>query len=310
MQTDLHEHERFLRGLCYRMTGSAADAEDLVQETFLRAVERPPARLDTPLRPWLVRVAVNLAKDHLRKRKRRAYKGPWLPSPVETSSGDEPPAYEIDEPGASTVARYDLLESVSFAFLLALETLTPSQRAVLLLRDVFDYSVKETAEALHMSEPNVKTTHHRARRAVEPYESARTVKTPAIVERSKIALMRFLQGLAEQDVSAVEALLAEDVQSLSDGGGVYLAAGIPILGKKKVARLWLGLVKKNPPPLAWSLCTLNGSPALVIAHAQVHERIAPLSIFTVDVDQTGKITRVLSVLAPDKLSRIKRPNGT
>ncbi len=81
------QHRRFLWGLCYRLTGSAADADDLVQETFVRAIELPPARLGDPLRPWLVRVAVNLGRDLLRRRRRVPYKGPWLPSPIETDEG-------------------------------------------------------------------------------------------------------------------------------------------------------------------------------------------------------------------------------
>src|SRR5262249_47728960 len=156
------------------LTGSAADAEDLVQSTFERALLRPPKDLDRELRPWLVRVAMNLGRDLLRKRKRRPYKGPWLPSPLETGSEASPPSFELELPtGESPEARYDWLESVSFAFLLALEALTPTQRAVLILRDVFDYSVAETAAALGLSAANVKTSHHRARRAMAAYEAAR-----------------------------------------------------------------------------------------------------------------------------------------
>jgi RNA polymerase sigma factor (sigma-70 family) len=120
-------HERFLWGLCYRMTGSAADADDLVQDTFARAIAQPPPDTTSSLRPWLVRVAMNLARDHLRRRRRRAYDGPWLPAPVD----ELPPAHEP----AATTARYDLMESVTIAFLLALEALSPPQRAVLILRD-------------------------------------------------------------------------------------------------------------------------------------------------------------------------------
>src|SRR6185295_2830674 len=148
-------HERFLWGLCYRLTGSAADADDLVQETFVRAIERPPARTDMPWRPWLVRVALNLGRDLLRRRRRAGYVGPWLPAPIDTGDDASPPSFEPEIPGVgSTEGRYDLLESVTFAFLLALEALTPTQRAVLLLRDVFDYSVREVADALDLSEAN------------------------------------------------------------------------------------------------------------------------------------------------------------
>src|SRR6267142_3657028 len=149
------DEKRFLWGLCYRMTGSAADAEDIVQDTFVRALEKPPADMQAPLRPWLVKVALNLSRDQLRRRRRREYFGPWLPSPVMTE-GDG--SLQIDEPTSpemSPVARYDLVESVTLAFLLAMEALTPAQRAVLLLRDVFEYSTSEVAETLAMTESNV-----------------------------------------------------------------------------------------------------------------------------------------------------------
>src|SRR5690242_19315982 len=175
------EHRRFLWGVSYRMTGSAADADDIVQDTLVRAIERPPQRTDEPVRPWLVKVALNLSRDVLRRRKRREYVGPWLPSPIDTSDESAPPSHEPSVDGRETLeARYDLLESVSIAFLVALEQLTPRQRAVLLLRDVFDYSVKETADALDLSEANVKTTHHRARNVMATYDRERIRPTPAV----------------------------------------------------------------------------------------------------------------------------------
>src|SRR5687768_711266 len=137
---EFQAHRHFLWGLCYRMTGSAADADDLVQETFVRAIERPPVDMRDGWRAWLARVATNLAIDALRRRKRREYIGPWLPAPIDTAGEASPPAHEIASPEISTEHRYDLVESVSVAFLLALEHLTPRQRAVLILRDVFDYT--------------------------------------------------------------------------------------------------------------------------------------------------------------------------
>src|SRR5262245_34556558 len=171
------------------MTGSAADADDLVQETFARALVHPPAG---EVRPWLSTIAVNLARDHLRRRRRIAYDGPWLPQPIEATPDESP----------SAAARYGTMESVTFAFLLALEALTPQQRAVLILRDVFDYSVAETAAALGLSEPAVKTTHHRARRALEPYDATRCPPTPALAAQARASLHRFLQALAGTDVAA------------------------------------------------------------------------------------------------------------
>ena len=121
-----------LWGLAYRLTGSGADAEDVVQESFARLLERPPAEGQPP-RPWLVRVAVNLSIDALRRRRRRAYPGPWLPAPAERSDEDWLDSFASPAPDASL--RYDLLESASYASLVALEALTPRERAVLLLRD-------------------------------------------------------------------------------------------------------------------------------------------------------------------------------
>jgi len=156
-----------------------ADADDLVQETFVHAMERPPARLEEPWRPWLVRVALNLGRDLLRRRKRRAYVGPWLPSPIDTGDEASPPSHEPTfAEGMSTEGRYDMLESVSFAFLIALEALSPRQRAILLLRDVFDYSVQETAVVLDLSEANVKTSHHRARRTMRSSLGLRLGRRP------------------------------------------------------------------------------------------------------------------------------------
>jgi RNA polymerase sigma-70 factor (ECF subfamily) len=139
-------------------------------------LQRPPRDRSRPWRPWLTRVALNVGRDLLRKRRRRRYEGPWLPEILPTGEETSPPSFEPREAGPG--ARYDRLESVSLAFLLALEALTPAQRAVLLLRDVFDYAVRETAEALDLSEANVKTTHLRARRAMEAYDRERCVPTP------------------------------------------------------------------------------------------------------------------------------------
>src|SRR5215471_17471425 len=115
------EHRRYLWGICYRMTGSAADADDIVQDTFVKALEKPPKDMEAPLRPWLVTIAINLSRDQLRRRRRREYFGPWLPAPVMTE--DESPLELDHQPAAeaSPMAQYDLTESITFAFLVALE---------------------------------------------------------------------------------------------------------------------------------------------------------------------------------------------
>ncbi|HWC76282.1 MAG TPA: sigma-70 family RNA polymerase sigma factor, partial [Blastocatellia bacterium] len=250
---------RLLWGLCYRMNGNAADADDLVQETFLKAFEKPPRRLDLPLKPWLIKVAVNLSRDLLRRRKRRGYTGEWLPSPVPTDGEDspasyEPPAPDKDSPGA----RYEMLESISVAFLLALEVLSPSQRAVLLLRDVFDYSTKEAADALDISEASAKVLLHRARARMRDYDGDRAVPTVARREATRKALEQFLRCLEAGDAERLEQLFSEDAVSISDGGGERPAALRPILGRARVIRLITGLAKKAGLPPKILPMSLNG----------------------------------------------------
>jgi RNA polymerase sigma-70 factor (ECF subfamily) len=313
------EHRSFLWGLCYRMTGNAADADDVVQDTFVRAMQRPPRRTDDSLRPWLVTVALNLSRDLLRRRRRRDYVGPWLPSPIDTS-GEEPgrrslgkggpPSHEPSIDGRTTTeGRYDLLESVSFAFLLALETLTPTQRAVLLLRDVFDYSVKETAEALDVSEANVKTTHHRARNAMAAYNRTRQRPTRARQAAAGRALQQFLERLAAHDVAGIEALLAADVRTLTDGGGEFRSALRPIVGRDKVSRFFLSIVD-IAREVAIHPCVVNGSPGVVVESREARkDRVAPRTVVTVDVDASGQITHIYAVSATQKLSAISNHAG-
>ncbi len=132
-----------LWALCYRLTGSAAGADDLVHDSFVRAMERPPPDQSGGLERWLVRVATNLSLDELRRRKRQAYSGEWLPAPVDIEARLGL-AVDTDESAeAGPEARYGLLESRSFAFLIAMEALDPRQRAVLILRDALDYSARE-----------------------------------------------------------------------------------------------------------------------------------------------------------------------
>jgi RNA polymerase sigma factor (sigma-70 family) len=296
---------RFLWGLCYRLTGCAADADDLVQETFVRAMERPPVRTHEPWRPWLVKVAVNLGRDLLRRRQRRAYVGPWLPSPIETGDEVSPPSYEPAlEDAQSTEGRYDLLESVSFAFLIALEALTPLQRAVLLLRDVFDYPVADCADVLAVSEANVKTTHHRARRAMAAYDRQRCIPRRELQDRTRTALERFMSALASHDVPAVEAMLAESVRAYSDGGGEYFAARVPVIGRAKVARFFTNIARRRGPLAGATLCMMNGLPALVTEFAHEATGEARWFVMRLDVDAEGRIAALHSVLASRKLTAV------
>jgi RNA polymerase sigma-70 factor (ECF subfamily) len=301
----LFESERRrLWGLAYRMTGSAADADDIVQETFTRALTHPPGggeRDDAAWRPWLWRIAVNLARDAYRRRRARPYPGPWLPAAVETGAGgplDEPPAHDPPE------ARYDRAESVTFAFLLALEVLTPRQRAVLLLCDVFDYSVRETAGALDMSESNVKVTHHRARAAMAAYDRARCRPDAELQARTQAALERLVQAMLGPDVHQVAALLADDARSLGDGGGRYRAGTKPLVGALKVARFYHALAKMQEVTRA-EVRMVNGLPAIVMEMTPPEEGWAPRSVVRIDIDDAGRVVAVHSIVAPDKLRAIR-----
>jgi RNA polymerase sigma factor (sigma-70 family) len=297
MEELYREHAPFLWGLCYRMTGSAADADDIVQETFVRVKTSPPPRTDEPWRPWLVRVAMNLAQDHLRRRKRTSYVGPWLPSPVETGEAHE---------GADLERRYGMLESITFAFLLAMEALRPRQRAVLLLRDVFDFSVAETARAMGISEANVKTTHHRARAALEAYDRERFVPTHGAQVRAREALERLMGAVGSADVGRVAELLDEAARLLSDGGGRYRAALNPIAGADRVARFLLGIQRfvRGTPVVAWRM--LNGFPALVVDVPDAVEPDAPRVVFRCDIEKGGRILSLHLVLAPPKLGALEK----
>jgi RNA polymerase sigma-70 factor, ECF subfamily len=300
LRQEFQEHERSLWALLYRMTGSSADADDLLQETFKRAIERPPPRLDLPLKPWLAKVALNLARDHLRARKRDRYAGQWLPSPIETKDETSPPSFD---PGAEW--RYDQLESVSYAFLLALEALTPFQRAVLLLRDVFDYSVRETAEALDLSEANAKQLHLRAKKKMEAYHKRRSLPTAELQAETMRILHEFVQRIITQDVAGIEAMLAVDARVINDSAGEFHAATRTVRGARKVARFLAGVTKKRGDVVLVEVRVLNGSPALLVQYAFDRKRDAMRTTFSIELDQKSRITTVYSVLATRKLSRLE-----
>ncbi len=294
------EHARFVWGLCYRMTGSAADADDVVQETFARALASPPPDPSAPWRPWLVRVAVNLARDRLRRRKRAPYTGPWLPSPVDTA---EEAADEADPE-----RRYGMLESVTFAFLSACAARRRRQRAVLRLRDVLEDSVEETARALDLGAANVKTTHHRARAAMHAYDAARAVSVPTrqLQDKTRAALERFAFALTTGDLAAIEAALTPAAVTVTDAGGDFRAALRDVCGSSRVGRFYLGLLKKIVPTRVISRL-MNGLPALVIEVDDAPPRTAPRLVLRCDVAADGRIARVHAILARAKLSALDLP---
>jgi RNA polymerase sigma-70 factor (ECF subfamily) len=306
------ENQRFLWGLSYRMTGSAADADDVCQETFIRLMQKPPANTEEPLRPWLVRVAVNLSRDVLRRRRRQDYVGQWLPAPFETENNEEDLLAVLDYQTntdnsdlQSPSARYEMLESVSFAFLLALEVLTPTQRAVLLLRDVFDFNVAETAAALKMTEQNVKTTHHRARRQMRGYEQNRFIPKKSLVEKTGQIVNQLVRFLTNRDTESAARLLAANVVSVSDGGGEFFAAKSPVAGRQKVALFLANLFKLTAGIEAQQrVVELNGLFGVTTDRRNAPEGYAPRIASLFQINDEGLIERIYFVMASRKLTGV------
>ncbi len=284
-------------GACYRITGCAADADEVLQEAFSRALEvRPHVSAEAPLEPWIFRVATRLSIDRLRRRRTVRYDGPWLPSPVdlESATGVEP---EVLSPQA----RYERVESATFAFLLALEALTPAQRAVVVLRDVLDLSAAETADATGESEENVRTLHRRARVKLAAYDRERVRPDAAMRARARGLLEQLFTHLTCGDTDAALALLADGVRLVNDGGGVFHAARKVVIGPDHVVRFFAGLLRKVGPPTHLQLRTLNGLPAFEVTYDHVEPGYAPRLVIGVLLDPAGRASTLFSVLATRKL---------
>jgi RNA polymerase sigma-70 factor (ECF subfamily) len=298
-------HRKRVWGLAYRLTGNVEDADDVVQETFARLIERPP-RDTSALDGWLLRVATRLGIDAVRGRRRRAYSGAWLPAPVEADDEDWLECFASNEPDPE--ARYGLLESVTFAFLVALEALSPKQRAVLLLRDVLGYSTVEAARILGTSDGNVRVVHLRARRAMANYDASRHVPDAESRARHRVALERFLACLAAQDTRALEALLSESVRTTTDAGGAYTALAAPMDGRARIARFYLrATANRVTGGPSVEVRIVNGMPAAVIALARPVRRQAPLTVLFLEFDAADQVRAVHTVLAPSKLARVTKP---
>jgi RNA polymerase sigma-70 factor (ECF subfamily) len=295
--------ERRLWGLCYRMTGVAADADDLVQEAFVRAVEAPTPLPHDDLERWLVRVATNLSLDCLRRRRRRRYHGPWLPSPVETGEAVDI-AHAPGADAACVAASVERAELVSYAFLVALEALSPRARAVLLLIDVLDYSVAEVAGILATTEGNVRVLHHRARRTVEGID-VEAIASAAVQKRQRSALEKLLLCMINQDAAGMEALLTDDVRSVTDGGGAFTALRAPLVGKAAVIRFHLETARRRAPVSSTELRCINGAAALVVVTRPLRPQMAPRLVLRCEVDPEGRIRELHTVLNPRKLTAVR-----
>jgi RNA polymerase sigma-70 factor (ECF subfamily) len=275
-------------GIAYRMLGSVAEAEDVVQESLLRlhgALEEGQ-RIESP-RAYVATIATRLAIDELRsaRARRESYVGEWLPEPLITDTAADP-------------ARHvEMADSLSMAFLVLLESLSPEQRAVLLLHDVFDYGYGEVAEIVGKSEPNVRQLAVRARRHVEEQRPRFDVSRE---ERDELA-RRFFSAAREGDVESLEALLAEDVVLHGDGGGKAPALARALHGARRVARTFGAWMRQGSriPGLELRELEVNGQPGAIILDGEGKL----LSVMTLDIAE-GQIQGIRSVVNPDKLRHI------
>lgn len=289
----LEGHRPLLAALTYRMLGSMAEAEDVVQDTFVRVLSRPPD-MSLPLRPWLVRVACNLARDRLRHRQVRSRHTSWLPEPAA-----EVPSLH----GADPEAALRLKQSATLAWLVAAEALTPEQRAVFLLRDVFDWHVDEVAVLLERSKGAVRSLHLRARRVLAG--AAVPDVRGAAFSLHHAALHHLARAVEQGDRGAIEALLMPDATFVCDGAGEVHAVGRATRGAAAVASLLFALLEASGAPLEAHLLEVNGLPALFERYGGHPSPAWPTqSLIALDVRADGRIAHVFNVVAPSKLTRV------
>ncbi len=286
-QRVFQEHRGLLFSVAYRFLGSAADAEDAVQDAWIKWSAADRARVADP-KAYLTRIVANLALERLRssRHKRETYVGPWLPEPILTGG---------DASEAVTDA-----ESVSMAMLVVLETLSPLERAVFVLKEVFDFSHAEIAEAVERSEAAVRQAAHRAREHVR----ARRPRFTADRSRQRQATERFLAAATGGDVNALMELLSPEVTLWTDGGGKVRQALRPVTGAATVAA-WFAAIGTTayqgvePADMRAELTEINGGPGMVF-----RGRGRVIATVAFDFDADCRITALHNVANPDKLQAV------
>ena len=278
------QHRPRLFGLAYRMLGVPADAEDVLQDAWLRWHAQDVAALDDP-EAWLVTVTTRIALDRLRRAKteRELYSGPWLPEPAPHSS-------------AAPNATLERSETLTLSFLLLLERLSPDERAAFLLHEVFDYSHAEAATVLETTEDACRQRVHRAKSRLREGRPRFHVDAPA----QRRLLGRFVEAMRQPTQETLRALFAEDAVHIADGGGVARATLHPLHGAERLARLYLQLARHaRKIELRYEPRTLNGTPALLCWHGSK-------LFYAMWIDcEDGRITSIHTIRHPDKLARIE-----
>ena len=277
-----------LFGVAYRMLGSAADAEDVLQDAYLRWQDQPAEEVASP-RSFLTTVVVRLCIDQLRSaRVRRAgYVGPWLPEPLAT---------EDDDPALAA----ELADNLSLAFLVLLEELSPLERAAFLLRDVFAYSYAELAPMLGRSEAACRQLASRGRRRI----ADRRCRFDANRQQGEQLAAQFVTACASGVLNDLLGLLAADVVVWTDGGGKAKAAPRPVVGPMRAARFLINIAKTVSPSAAVRHASINGQPGLIVDEAG-----EPVTAVVLDVID-GLVSGVRVVSNPDKLGRLSQDRGS
>ncbi|MCL4297301.1 MAG: RNA polymerase sigma-70 factor [Anaerolineae bacterium] len=270
-----------LFSIAYRMLGSVMEAEDMVQETYLR-YSNASTPIESP-KAFLTTITTRLCLDRLKsaKRRREEYIGPWLPEPLRT-----------DEAALTPLDKYEM---ISMAALVLLENLSPLERAVFLLREVFDYDYTEIAGIVEKSETNCRQIYHRAKQYLQQH---RPRFKPSPAAQHKLAT-GFLQAIQTGDVEGLTALLTKDATLWSDGGGKASAARHPVVGKERIARLLLVSYRKRPDNADIELAEVNG--VLSILYRVADQVIGVMSF---GGNETG-ITDIWTVWNPDKLQHLQ-----
>jgi RNA polymerase sigma-70 factor, ECF subfamily len=281
VEREVHEHRAALLGLAYRLLGSVSEAEDAVQEAYLR-LERHGTDGIRNVGGWLNRTTSRICLDRLTsaQARREVYVGPWLPEPLVTAEAPSDPV--------------ELAESVSMAFLVLLESLSPAERVAFLLHDVFGYDHAELAAVLDRSEAACRQLVVRARKHVEA-RRPRFEPDPAV--RTEVA-GRFLAACRTGDVDGLLATLAPDVVLRSDGGGKVSAARRPVEGAAKVVRFFAGLAQQAPDDVVYATRWCNGTPGLLVG---VGDEL--VAVFVLDVAD-GQVRSIEAIRNPDKLAHL------
>jgi RNA polymerase sigma-70 factor (ECF subfamily) len=280
---DFNQQRSLLFGLAYRMLGSVMDAEDVLQEAFLKWQASARETVQSP-KAYLIRIVTHLCIDHLRlaRVRREEYVGTWLPEPLIQPTGEAPD--DVSE----------LNETLSTAFLLLLERLSPVDRAVLLLHDVFGYTYGEIAPIIQRNPADVRQIGHRARARIAEGRP----RFDASAEEAEQVTRQFIHAVKEGDLPQLLAVLSEDATLFPDTGGKVKAARNPIYGADHVARFLVGAERKWAAFSSMRLMWINGQPA-VAKHRD--DRIIDVMTFAIS---EGRIHAIYRVLNPDKLRRI------